>query len=110
MAILDTSTVIERFKKGQGISENITVVTLVEFPKISDYKLFRGKIYLPRVDEYVLAFELQRKLYRKGKPKAFSDLLIASISINRAEELVTRDKGFKDVAEVSDLKLIVEED
>ena len=52
-----------------------------------------------------LAIELQMKLRVKGKPKPFSDLLIASICINRDEELVTKDTDFEDIAEVSALRL-----
>ena len=52
-----------------------------------------------------LAIELQMKLRAKGKPKPFSDLLIAAICINRDEELVTKDTDFEDIAEVSVLRL-----
>jgi len=107
MVILDTSIVIERFKGNEEIKENITVATLIEFPRISGYKLFRGSVYFPTIDEYSLAFELQKKLYECGKPKAFSDLVIASISINRNEELITRDIDFRNIATVSNLKLKV---
>lgn len=110
MVILDTSIVIERFTGNEEIKENITVVTLIEFPKISGYKLFEGSVYFPTIDEYSLAFELQKKLYERGKPKAFSDLVIAGISINRVEELITKDNDFRNIAEVSNLKLIVLDD
>lgn len=53
-------------------------------------------------------FKSNEKIKEKnGKPKAFSDLVIASISINRAEELVTKDRDFEDISEISDLKLTV---
>ncbi len=39
MVILDTSIVIERFKGNEEIKENVTVVTLIEFPRISGYNL-----------------------------------------------------------------------
>ena len=107
MVILDTSIVIERFRGNEEIKENITVATLIEFPRISGYKLFRGSVYFPTIDEYSLAFELQKKLYGRGKPKAFSDLVIASISINRNEELIARDTDFRNIAAVSNLKLKV---
>jgi predicted nucleic acid-binding protein len=106
MVILDTSIVIERFKGNGEIKENLTLVTLIEFPRISGYKLFKGNVYFPTIDEYSLAFELQKKLYERGKPKTFSDLVIAPISINRAEELITKDNDFKSIAEVSNLNLI----
>jgi predicted nucleic acid-binding protein len=40
-----------------------------------------------------------------GKPKASSDILIASICVNRNEELITRDADFLDIAKVSNLKV-----
>ncbi len=40
-----------------------------------------------------------------GKPKSFADLLIASICINRGEELITKDEDFLDIAKVSNLKV-----
>ncbi|WP_290726625.1 PIN domain-containing protein [Archaeoglobus sp.] len=40
-----------------------------------------------------------------GKAKTFADLLIASICINRNEELITKDEDFLDIAKVSDLKV-----
>jgi predicted nucleic acid-binding protein len=47
-------------------------------------------------------------LRERGKPKPFSDLLIAAICINRDEELVTKDKDFRDIAETSNLKINLE--
>ena len=45
-------------------------------------------------------------LVRKiGKPKPFSDLLIAAMCINRGEELLTGDMDFKDIERVSELKV-----
>ena len=56
-------------------------------------------------DDYELAYKLQLKLMNVGKPKPFSDLLIAAICINRNEELMTNDEDFKDIANISNLKL-----
>jgi hypothetical protein len=42
---LDTSSVIVRARRGEKIEENITSITLVEYPSIRDYERFRGKIY-----------------------------------------------------------------
>jgi len=41
----------------------------------------------------------------RGKMKGFADLLNAAIAINNNEELITNDKDFIDIAEVSELKL-----
>ena len=35
MVVLDTSEVIERIKRRKTITENITIVSLIEYPKIS---------------------------------------------------------------------------
>ncbi|MEM2020625.1 MAG: hypothetical protein QXP80_00140 [Zestosphaera sp.] len=42
--------------------------------------------------DFILAHKLQLSLLEVGKPQAFPDLLIASIAINRGEELITRPK------------------
>jgi len=56
-------------------------------------------------EDYELAYKLQLKLMKAGKPKPFSDLLIAAICINRNEELIINDEDFKDIANISNLKL-----
>ncbi len=37
--------------------------------------------------------------------KGFADLLIAAIAISSEDELVTNDEDFKDIVEISQLKL-----
>jgi len=105
MVVLDTNMVIERVKKREKISENITAVTFVEYPKIVYYKKFRGKIVFPTTYDFILAHKIQEELMRIGKPKSFADLLIASICVNRNEELITKDTDFSDIAKVSNLKV-----
>ena len=105
MVVLDTNVVIEKIKRREEIKENITAVTFVEYPKIVYYKKFYGKILFPDVADFMLAHKTQNKLVKLGKAKAFADLLIASICINRNEELITRDEDFSDIAKVSDLKV-----
>ena len=107
MVVLDTSEVIERIKRRKTITENITIVSLIEYPKISGHPLFKGKVYLPTIEDYVLAFNIQKELYRKGKPKSFSDLVITAICINRKEKLITKDKNFKDIKEVTNIDVEV---
>jgi predicted nucleic acid-binding protein len=85
------------------IDEMVTVVTLAEF--LSSSNTCQGSIIYPTRDDMDLAVELQLKLRGRGRPKPFSDLLIAAIYINRNEELVTKDKNFHDIAEVSNLKI-----
>jgi predicted nucleic acid-binding protein len=91
------------------IDEGITIVTLVEFPSLLEYAKFQGNIIYPTRSDLELAIELQLKLRSAGKPKPFSDLLIAAICINRDEELVTKDRNFQEIAEVSNLKVKIVE-
>ena len=105
MVVLDTSIVIERVKKREEINENITAITFVEYPKIVYYKKFYGKILFPDIDDFILAHKLQNKLVSIGEAKTFADLLIASICINRNDELLTKDEDFLDIAKVSNLRV-----
>jgi len=105
LTIVDTNIVIRRIRNKEPISEDITVVTLVEYPFVLDYEGFRGSILFPTTKDYYLAFEIQRRLAEKGRMKGFADLLVAAIAINNGEELVTGDEDFSDIAEVSPLKL-----
>jgi len=105
MAVLDMNIVIERFRNGAEIRENITIVTEIEFPPILSYEKFQGNVYTLTPDDQVLAIKIQRLLRKIGKPKPSSDILIASICINRNEELITKDKDFLDITKVSNLKV-----
>jgi len=103
--ILDTNIVISRIREKKVINESITVVTLIEYPYILDYAGFNGDIIFPTIKDFYLAYNIQRKLMLRGKMKGFADLLNAAIAINNNEELITNDKDFIDIAEVSELKL-----
>jgi len=105
LTILDTNIVVRRIKKREPITEDITVVTLIEYPYVLDYEGFKGNVLFPTMKDYRLAYEIQRRLAEKGKMKGFADLLIAAITINNEDELVTSDEDFKDIAEISQLKL-----
>jgi len=105
LVVLDTGVVLDRVRLGQGISENVAVVSVVEWPPLLRYARFRGRVYYPRLDDFRVAYEIQERLYREGKMKGFADLLIAAICINRDERLITKDSDFKDVAEASDLEV-----
>ncbi len=101
MTILDTSVVIDKVKLRKPINEDITVVTLVEYPKIVYYKYFYGGVVFPIKQDFILAHRLQLELLKIGKPQAFSDLLIAAIVVNRDEELITRDQDFKYISDAA---------
>ncbi|RLE83956.1 MAG: DNA-binding protein [Thermoprotei archaeon] len=98
--ILDTSSLINRVKAGKEISENITVVTILEYPPIMNYEKFHGEIFFITYEDQIRAFTLQRKLREIGRPLSVGDLLIVSICINRGETLTTKDKIFKNVAKI----------
>lgn len=95
MTILDTSIVIDRVKERKPIREDITAVTFVEYPRIIFYKHFYGGIIFPIRDDFILAHRIQLELLKMGKPQAFADLLVAAITVNRDEELITHDTDFK---------------
>jgi len=103
--IVDTNIAIDKFKKKEDIHENITIITAIEFPPILSYDGFHGTVYTIKPEDQVLAIRLQRLLRQIGKPKSVPDILIASICINRNEELITKDKDFLDIARVSSLKV-----
>lgn len=98
--ILDTSVVIEKVKRGETIDDNITSITLIEYPPIVRYKGFRGRIYFVGEEDQLLAFLIQSKLRKIGFPLSAADLLVASVCIRRDEELVTTDEDFKVIQKV----------
>jgi predicted nucleic acid-binding protein len=106
MAIIDTSLVIERVVRERPIEENITIITAIEYPAIFGYKGFYGKVVYPEDKDLALAVEIQSKLMKKGLMKGAADLIIAAMAIKIGDGLITSDKNFFDISEVSDLKLI----
>ncbi|MEM1546636.1 MAG: DNA-binding protein [Candidatus Methanomethylicia archaeon] len=82
MVVLDTNVIIEKLRSSKQINENITEVTVLEYLPIVSYTKFYGRIHFIQREDIILAFELQVKLRRKGKPKGVSDLLIFAICIN----------------------------
>ncbi len=105
MSILDTNVAIGLRGKNQRITDDITIVTLAEYPPIMDYSGFEGRVIYPESEDLDLVVELQEKLRAKGKAKGFADLLIAAICINRNEELHTLDIDFEDICGISNLKV-----
>lgn len=83
MTILDTNVVIDKVKLRKPVDEDITVVTLIGYPKIVYYKYFCGGVVFPIKQDFVLAHKLRLEPLKIGKPQAFSNLLIAAIVINR---------------------------
>ena len=96
---------MKKIKKKEEIHENVTEISVLEFPPILKYRRFFGKIYLVERRDFDLALKLQVKLRKAGMQKAVPDLLIASICINRNEELITKDEDFFDIAVASSFDL-----
>jgi hypothetical protein len=46
LAILDTSIIIDKLKNNEQISDNITEVSVIEYPPTLSYAKFSGKIFL----------------------------------------------------------------
>jgi len=90
--------------------DNITEVTVLEYPPILRYTKFYGRIYYIRRSDLSLALKIQIDLRRIGAQKSVPDILIASICINRDEELITNDNNFLDIAKVSNLKVYIKQD
>lgn len=108
--ILDTSVVIEKVNNGEEITENITAITLIEYPPIRDYNKFRGNIFFINEDDQIQAYNLQIMLRDIGSPMSSGDLLISAICINRNEVLVTKDRDFLKIQEVEPrFRVIVKE-
>lgn len=105
MVVLDTNVILDRIKGRSNIRENVTVVSVIEFPLILKYVKFKGKVYYPKLEDFKKAYKIQEKLYQIGNMKNFADLLIATICINKVEKLVTKDTDFKDIAEASHLEV-----
>ena len=98
--ILDTSSVVARVRRGLVVRENITAITLIEYPPIASYRGFQGRIYFIGRRDQLRAFQLQRKLRTLGKPLGAADLLVAAVCLNRNEELATLDADFLVIKEV----------
>ena len=99
--IIDTSVLIDRVKAREPIYEDITAITLIEYPRIIYYKHFHGSVIFPTEETYILAYKLQLKLFERGTPQTASDLLIAAIAITTKQTLITRDKDFKEIEEAA---------
>ncbi len=58
MVVLDTNIVIERVKNDELIQENVTEITILEFPPILKYQKFYGKIYYLMRKDLELALKI----------------------------------------------------
>lgn len=88
--VLDTSALI------QGIRGLTTIFSAVEYPR----GVKGCDVILPTLIDYCRAIEISRILYQKGTPVPATDILIASIALNRNLILVTKDKHFEKIPEL----------
>lgn len=100
--------ILDRITERQEISENTTVITVIEYPPVLEYARFTGKVYYPILEDFKTAHDIQKDLYKTGKMKGFADLLIATICINNKERLITKDTDFNDIADKSSLQVEIE--
>jgi len=59
LAILDTSIIIDKLKNNEQISDNITEVSVIEYPPILSYAKFSGKIFLIQRKDILLALNFR---------------------------------------------------
>ncbi len=105
MPVLDTSVLIDKIRKGEEIHDNISEISVLEYPPVLRYDRFSGRIYYVRRRDFELALHIQISLRKIGKQKPIPDLIISAICINRDEELITKDEDFLDIATVSSLRV-----
>lgn len=103
--IADTNVIIDRYKSNEEISENISIVSSMEFTPVLNSELFQGEVYTLTSEDQVLAVKIQKKLRNQGEAVPAPDLLIAAAAINRDEKIVTNDKDFEQISSVSDLSI-----
>ncbi|MFQ5815753.1 MAG: type II toxin-antitoxin system VapC family toxin [Candidatus Hydrothermarchaeaceae archaeon] len=129
MYIFDTTAIIELFKgnenlkdKMEGIGDDfgVTAVSYLEiFSKVRHRKLKREGRYFERFFASVPLYTLDKKaaddgsrvmgdLYKRGAPINITDVMISGIALaNGADGIITGDKDFLIVGEVSDLEIVL---
>ncbi|MHB1830140.1 MAG: PIN domain-containing protein [Candidatus Micrarchaeaceae archaeon] len=105
MTIIDTSLVMEKVNEGEAIDEDVSAITMIEYPVLLEYKHFHGEILYPNTEDLRLALGLQESLRKTGMMKSAADLIIAATCINRGIPLLTSDSDFYDISRISKLKL-----
>ena len=80
MTLLGTRIVIDGVKVREPIREDITAR--------------RFSSTFPVREDFMLAHRIQLELPGTRSPRAFADMLIAAIAVNRDEEIITRDRDF----------------
>lgn len=89
MVVLDTGVVLDRIKGRKDIRENVTAVSVIEFPPILEYSGFQGNVFYPRLDDFKLAYEIQEKLYRMGKSAR------CALNFNKYRKIKFKERRYK---------------
>ncbi|MBI2580525.1 PIN domain-containing protein [Candidatus Woesearchaeota archaeon] len=72
-----------------------TIFSIIEYPPAIEHY----DVLSPNAADYKRALEISRKLRKIGKPVGAIDILIASMCLNRAFELVAKDTDFLKIRE-----------
>ncbi|HLC63027.1 MAG TPA: PIN domain-containing protein [Candidatus Nanoarchaeia archaeon] len=88
--VLDTSLLIEH---AEGLT---TVFSIIEYPPA----IKSCTIIMPEKEDFAKAIELASQLRLKGTPIGCTDIIIASMCINRKLKLLTKDKDYKYIKEI----------
>ncbi len=88
--VLDTSLLIAG---GSGVT---TIFNIIEYPPAYE----KCNVIWPRREDYVRALAVASKLRKADTPVGAIDIIIASICMNRALILVTKDEDFRVVREI----------
>jgi predicted nucleic acid-binding protein len=87
MSIIDTSLLQDRVSEGKPIDEDVSIVSIIEYPAVAEYKYFHGKILYPELADLELARQIQKKLVERGRMKGAADLIISAMCINTGNSL-----------------------
>ncbi len=92
--IIDTQIAIRKIKRKEVIKENLSIISIMEYPPILLYEDFYGKIFKINETIQILSIKIQEKLRKIGRMMSVGDLLILATAIHFDEELITSDRTF----------------
>jgi len=104
--LLDTSRLIDAYRRGEKIEGYTTILNLIEFPKAVEMKL---RVLYPSRSDYDLALKISAKLSERGKGVPAVDLIMAAVAINNGLRILTRDRHFLFIKEaVEEVEVSIE--
>ncbi len=108
MNIIDTSLLADRVNEGKPVDEDVSMISIIEYPMLAEYRHFHGKVLYPELADLELARDIQKKLAARGRMKPGADLIIAATCLNTGKTLVTADRDYEEISKVSGLKIVWE--